>query len=200
MELHRLQDIFDRLFQIPLKMIKYDANESNRTRYKESIDDAFTRATSAVLGMKYEDALDEQLRIAGFLRCNSNNMAVLDFMMEKHGYQIFKLEKPYTVLSFLLSNLNGRWLICTEKTTIAIISATVVDICLPNETVPEHLENVLGQLVTRVYELLPKDKRQVFEGMPGEKKPEETSKEVEAAPEKPKKKSHKKTKSSKESA
>ena len=185
MQLKRLKDVFS-VFQIPLAMVQYDANEANRNRYREPIDDANTRAMSAVLKVKYEDVLEEQLQTAAFMRCNSNHVTVMDFMMEKRGYQIFKVEKPYTVLAFIISNPNGRYVICTEKKAIAVIDTNIVDICDEDETVDEHLERIFSQLITRVYELKPESERQIFEGSPEGKKTDEAPKPI--------KKSRRKTK------
>ena len=87
--------------------------------------------------------------------------------MEKHGYQIYKIEKPYSVLSFILSNPEGRYLVNTEDGSFAVVNATIIDIHSKDILSTEYLESVLCRLVKRVYELAPIGERYIMEGEPG---------------------------------
>lgn len=209
MKLTNLKETFDRLFQIPFKLINYDANADNRYRYRDPINDSHTRAMSAVLSMKYEEVLEEQFKTAAFLRCDSNHIAVMDFMMEKHGYRIYKFERRYSVLTFILNNPEGRFIINTEDGALAVVNATIIDVCPNDISSGDYLESVLCRMVIRAYEIAPLEERYIAIGDPGhgelkkvsEMKQEEISVENESEPVKTKKakstKSKKKTSSKK---
>lgn len=167
MKLTQINDTFNRLFQLNIKLINYDPNEDNRGRYRYEIKDSFTRAMSAVLHTSYEDVLEEQFKTAAFLRCDSNHISVIDFMMEKHGYSIFKFEKPYSVLTFILNNPKGSYVINTDDGALAVINANVVDIVPKDISGADYLEKLLCRMITRVYELKPEDERPIFTGEPG---------------------------------